>query len=40
MRKSDGKEEPDHHKAKERRSEYSLEELLKGVTEENLHGEV
>ncbi len=39
MRKPDGKEKPDHYKGKDGSSEYSLQELVKGVTEENLHGE-
>ncbi len=40
MRKPAGKEKQDREKGKERSPEYSLEELLKGVTEDNLHGEV
>ena len=40
MRKSDGQEKQDRDKGKERRPEYVLDELLKGVTEGNLQGEI
>ncbi len=40
MGKSESKERPERDKGKDRCPEYSLDELLKGVTEENIHREV